>query len=147
MKHVKEFETKKYDQVEILDELINVNPLHETHDFYIFIGRDDFEEAENGMYKKILEIENMVKITPDVQSINAMNGLEMRVRFQQDSNLYHIWLPKEIEEDVSGKGSQSIESWLVDLIDKHKMKGDDEYGKQIYREIASRKGDSKKYNL
>ena len=127
--------------------MIKTNPLHKTHDFYIFIGRNDFEEAENGMFKKKLEIENMVKITPDVQSLSAMNGLELRARFQQDSTIYHIWLPKDIEEDVSGKGSQSIEPWLVDLIDKHKMKGGDEHGKEIYRRIISRKGDLEKFNL
>jgi len=147
MKHIKEFETKKDDQVDILRDLLMENPLYEDNDFYLFIGRDEFKETENGMYKKVLDIENMVKITPDIQSIGAMKGLEMRARFQSESNLYHIWLPKELEEYVSGKSSQRIPSWLIDLIDKHKMKGVTTEGKKKYKDVLDRRKNIGKFNL
>ena len=166
MKHIKTFEKTwqerqeeeeikrekdKRKKIELLSDLLTANPLHKTHDFYIFIGRPDFREAKNGMYKKTLEIENMVKITSDIQSIGAMQGLEMRAKFQADSEIYHIWLPKEMKEDISGKGSQSMEPWLVDLINEHKRKGADNHGREIYKkaydEIYTRETDEEKYNL
>ena len=149
MKHLKTFEAKQSteEQIELLRDLLMENPQYETHDFYIFIGRNDFKEAEGGMYKKTLEIENMVKIIPDANSLGAMSGLEMRARVQTDSKLYHIWLPKEVEEEISGKGSESIEPWLVDLIDKHKGSGTDKQGKAVYNDVRQRKSDIGKYNL
>jgi hypothetical protein len=149
MKHLKTFEAKqsKEDQIELLKDLLMENPQYETHDFYIFIGRNDFKEEKDGRYKKTIEIENMVKITPDENSLGAMAGLDMRARFQTDSKIYHIWLPKELEDEVAGKGSNRIEPWLVDLIDKHKGSGADEQGKAIYKKVSSRKSDAERYNI
>lgn len=149
MRYIKNFEAKesKEDQVELLKDLLLENPAYDTHDFYIFIGRDEFKEDEDGRYRKSIEIENMVKITPDKSSISAMNGMEMRVRFNQDSSLYHIWLPKELEDEIEGKGSNSIEPWLVELINKYKMKGADSHGREVYKDVKQRKIDAEKYNL
>lgn len=131
MKHLKKFERygdkddklSKQAQIDVLEDLLKANPLSKDHDFYIFIGRNTFEEAKDGLYKKVLEIENMVKITPDANSIAAMSGVQLRAKFQPDSKLYHIWLPKELESEVSGKGSSRLERWVVDLIDKYKISG------------------------
>lgn len=145
MKHLKQFEVSKYN-LELFQELYDENPLKDTHDFYMFIASDKFEESENGLYKKVLNIENMVRITPNAESVSAANFLEMRARFQTDSKLYHIWLPKEIRKDVEGKGA-SIEPWLVELINKYKQRGSDEHSKQVYNDVVARKKDMKKYNL
>lgn len=138
------FEVSKYN-LDLFQELYDENPLKDTHDFYVFIAKHDFKEVENGLYKKALVIENMVRITPDEKSINAINMLELRARFQQDS-LYHIWLPKEIRSEVEGKGS-NIESWLAELIDKYKMKGSDEHGRQVYKDVLQRRKNIELYNI
>jgi len=155
MKYLKNFESKQDDEkkkkleddIQLLDDLINENPLNKDHDFYIFLAKDDFKESDGGMYKKTLDIENMVKIKPDANSLASMKGLEMRKMFQHDVQLYHIWLPKELEDDVSGKGSNRIEPWLVDLIDTHKRKGTDEHGKKVLKDVRQRNKDIEKYNL
>jgi phage head maturation protease len=152
MKHIKTFETKedekkkeKY-QVELFAELLNENPLNEDHDFYMFIAKESFTEEKGGLYKKTIEIENMVRMTPDIQSIMASKGLEMRARFQHDSYIYHIWLPKELREEVEGKGI-NLDPWLVELIDKYKMKGGDSHGRQVYNDVVDRKNNISKFNI
>lgn len=149
MKYLKTFEKRSEEvQADLLADLLSENPLSETHDFYIFLGGEKFVEDENGKYDKKLDIENMVRITPDVQSIGAMKGLQMRAMFQQGVKLYHIWLPQEIRDDIEGKGSNSLDSWLVDLIDKYKRRGDPTgEGKKVMNEVKQRKEDAKKYNL
>jgi len=148
MKHLKTFEArwKPEEQVDLFAELLNENPLSEDNDFYMFIAKDTFKEAKGGLYKKTLEIENMVRMTPDVQSIMASKGLEMRAMVQIDSKLYHIWLPKDIRSMVEGKGT-NLESWIVDLIDKYKMRGTTEEGKKIYRNVVDRQKNVVKYNI
>jgi len=147
MKHIKKFETKEEDEDELLADLLAENPDNETHDFYIFLASEKFEEAENGLYKKTIAIENMVRITGDKQSVNAMQMLQMRARLQHDAILYHIWLPKEIREDVEGKGS-NIEPWLAELINKYKRRGDPTgEGRKILNDVKQRRKDIKKYNL
>lgn len=154
MKYIKTFEitseeqkAKDLDRIDLLRDLLQQNPDHETHDFYIFIGREDFKEEKNGLYKKSIEIENMVRITPDASSVTAMAGLEMRARFKHDSKLYNIWLPIEIREEVEGKGSSSLDPWLVDLINKHKSSGGDQQSRDIYQNTLQRRKDTSKYNL
>lgn len=146
MKYIKKFESNDDmdEKVGILTDLIKENPNHKTHDFYIFLARDDFKEAKDGLYKKTIEIENMVRITPDAHSVGSIQGMEMRARFSPESTLYHIWLPKEIRSEVEYNGSNSMEDWLVDLINKHKMRGGDEYGKKVYKDVLNRREEDKK---
>lgn len=146
MKHIKKFETKD-EESELLADLISENPMSKTHDFYIFLASDKFEETENGLFKKVLSIENMVRIKGRKQSVGAMQMLQMRAGFQHDAILYHIWLPKEIRKDVEGKGS-NIESWLAELINKYKRRGDPTgEGRQVLQDVQQRREDIKKYNL
>lgn len=145
MKHLKKFESEE-DQVELLSDLIKENPLSEDHDFYMFIAGEHFSETKNGLYKKTIEIENMVRITPDKKSISAAKGLEMRIKFQHNSALYHIWLPQDIRELVEGKGS-NLEPWLVDLINKYKQRGADAHGIKVLKDVKQRKKDITKYNI
>lgn len=147
MKHLKKFEAtleereaeeieKKETQLEILKTSLDENPMSEDNDFYIFLASDKFEEDKDGRYIKTLDIENMVRITADQQSIGAMQGLTRRSRFQQGVKMYSIWLPKDLRDDVEGKGSLSLESYLVDLINKYKQEGSTDEGKQKYQKIA-----------
>jgi hypothetical protein len=156
MKYIKKFEKtmnpsseeKNKEMEEIFREIYDENPLKDDNDFYLFIGRNDFKETKDGLYKKTLEIENMVRISPDdKQSIGAMWGLQIRAIFQNNSNLYHIWLPKELKEFIEGKGSNRIDEWLLDLIDKYKVKGSDEHGAKVKEDVIKRREDMKKYNL
>jgi hypothetical protein len=146
MKHLKKFEVSQ-NTVDLFKDIYDENPNKDTHDFYMFIAHPDFIETEGGLYKKTIDIENMVRITPDEKSLSAANFLELRARFQNDSTLYHIWLPKELRKEIEGKGSGSIEEWLIDLIDKHKMRGSDEHGRQVAKDVKRRKEDIEKYNL
>ena len=147
MKHIKKFEAKD-EEDELLADLLAENPDSETHDFYIFLASEKFEKAEKGLYKKTIDIENMVRITGNKESVGAMQMLQMRARFQQDTNLYHIWLPQEIREDVEGKGGNNIEPWLAELINKYKRKGDSTgEGRKVLQDVMKRREDMKKYNL
>ena len=143
MKYIKTYE--KLEDSELLGDLLSENPLSETHDFYIFLAGEKFEKDENGKYDKKLDIENMVRITPN--SVGAMKGLEMRAKFQQGVRLYHIWLPQEIRDDVEGYGS-NLEPWLVELIDKYKRRGDPTgEGKKVMNDVIQRREDINKYNV
>ena len=103
----KEKKEKTKDQVELMGEIFDENPMYKDHDLYMFVGRDEFKEDEDGRYTKSLEIENMVEITPnDESSLSVGWGLNMRAR-AQGGKVYHIWLQKGISELVSGKGSGS----------------------------------------
>ena len=149
MKHVKHFEAnnkKVDDQLQLFKDLLNENPLSKDHDFYAFIAKESFKETKDGLYKKTLGIENMVRMSPDIQSISAMKGLEMRAMVQHDSHLYHIWLPIEFRDQVEGKG-QNLDSWVVELIDKYKMTGSTEEGRRITKDVRQRRTDMNKYNL
>lgn len=158
MKNIKTFENywekeenerqeKRKDNEELAREILAENPMSKEHDLYMFVGRDEFKEEKDGRYTKSLEIENMVKVTPEDAGVTGW-GLSMRAQVQ-GGKVYHIWLPKEVEEMVSGKGSSSLEPWLVDLINKHKQTG----GKKVdnidqrLKDIRQRRNDAKKFNL
>ena len=89
----------------------------------------------------------MVRITPDFHSVSSMAGLQIRSKFQIDSKLYQIWLPKGVRDDVEGKCSSDMETWLVELIDKNKKFGSDEHGKKVYNDTVQRRKDISKFNI
>lgn len=148
MKYLKTFEKiSMEEQIELLNDLINENPLHKDNDFYMFIGRNEFKEDIDGRFRKTLEIERMIKITPDEKSINLMNGLRKRSLFQTDSKLYNIWLPKFMEDDVVFKGSHDLDDNIIEIIDKYKNQGSDQHGKDVFNNVQQRRTNIKKYNL
>lgn len=155
MKHVKTYENKaeeerlkkEQENIDILDDLLKTNPLHKDNDFYIFIASDKFIETKNGLYKKYLDIEKMVRITPDSESLGAMQGLQMRARFQSDSKLYHIWLPIEFRDQIENKGTNSMDDYMIDLINKYKKYGSDDQGRKAVKDVKQRIEDIKKYNI
>ena len=140
MKHIKHLEQNVEYSPDLLWELLNENPLSKDNDFYLFIGKDDFKEDKGGLYKKTLYIERMVRITPDQNSIQSMKGMELRARFQFDSKLYHIWITKDIRDEVEGKGSDEMDDIIVDLISKYKKENvADKHGKEVFNDVISRK--------
>lgn len=140
MKHIKHLEQNVEYSPDLLWELLNENPLSKDNDFYLFIGKDDFKEDKGGLYKKTLYIERMVRITPDQNSIQSMKGMELRARFQFDSKLYHIWITKDIRDEVEGKGSDDMDDIIVDLISKYKNENvADKHGKAVFNDVISRK--------
>lgn len=148
MKYLKTFEKiSMEEQIELLNDLINENPLHKDNDFYMFIGRNEFKEDIDGRFRKTLEIERMIKITPDEKSINLMNGLRKRSLFQTDSKLYNIWLPKFMEDDVVFKGSHDLDDNIIEIIDKYKNQGSDQHGKDVFNNVQQKRTNIKKYNL
>ena len=138
---------ERKDKVELFQDLLDENPLSKENDFYLFLARDEFKETKDGLYQKTIEIENMVRMSGDENSLGSMQGLQMRAMFQHDCKLYHIWLPKDLRNQLDHKGSNSIEPWLVELINKYKRIGSDQHGKDVYKEILTRRENIKKCNL
>lgn len=133
---IKKFENfRGFDEIEVFKNIYNENPNKDTHDFYVFLANDEFVKDDDGRYNKVLGIENMVRITPDKESLGAIKGMNLRKSFQHDLSMYHIWLPKDVRKDVEGKGYSSIEPWLLDLIDKHSQNKPDSHGKQVVDDV------------
>jgi len=150
MKHVKAFESlteKEQEKVDLLADLMSRNPKSEDNDFYIFLAKDTFKETKGGLYKKELEIENMIRITPDYHGLFSIHGLEMREKFQIDSKIYHIWLPKEMRTDIEGKSDGDMKPWLLKMINKNKSYGADEYGKKVYKDAIDMRKNASKFNI
>jgi hypothetical protein len=147
MKHIKKFESRE-DNVELLGDLLEENPLSIDHDFYIFLASEAFIPVKD-LFKKGINIENMIRIQADSNSVAAMSMLDMRARFQGGTTLYHIWLPKDLRDSVEGKGGKSLEPWLVELINKYKGRGSgsDTEGKRIMKDVIQRRKDINNYNL
>ena len=96
----------------------------ETHDLFVFIGRDKFVEKEDGSYRKSLEVENFLKTNiynpEDLQMINMM---KMRSRYQGGgSNVYMIWMPKDIFEEEKDSYTEEEISDFIDVINQKKTR-------------------------
>ena len=128
MIYLKTFEDKDNEMheiaVEIFKEQYRKCPDIETHDLFVFIGKEGFKEVKGGLYKKILEIEKMNKIDPDEQGYNSIIGMMMRAKFTAFSNTtskaYFIWFPKSGVNLVEDKSSDVMDIGLIELIDKNK---------------------------
>jgi len=96
----------------------------DSHDLFVFIGRDKFVEKEDGSYRKTLEVENFLKINiynpEDLQMINMM---KMRSRYQGGgSNVYMIWMPKDIFEEEKDSYTEEEISDFIDVINQKKTR-------------------------
>lgn len=93
----------------------------EENDVFVFIGRPKFVETSDGNYRKTLEIERLVKVDRFKGEDHQMIGM-MKVRASAqggDSEVYQVSLPKDA---FSEKDLDNPPSWLVELINKHKIK-------------------------
>jgi len=95
----------------------------DSHDLFVFIGRDKFVEKEDGSYRKTLEVENFLKIdiynTEDLQMINMM---KIRVRSQIGSDVYMIWIPKDFFDEEKDSYTEEEISDFIDVINQKKTR-------------------------
>lgn len=92
-----------------------------NNDCYIFIARDGFKEMENGDYKKFLDIENMFKVDIyNEDTYRTINQMRLRTRFNNDSSLYMLWLPKDFFHNQKERIKPN--DYQLELIDKYKVK-------------------------
>lgn len=89
-------------------------------DCYVFIARKDFIENEDGTYTKTISVENMVNIDIyDPKSYQTINMMRLRTRFNTDTDLYMIWLPKDFFHSDKNKIPNEYQ---LKIIDKYKKK-------------------------
>jgi hypothetical protein len=96
----------------------------ESHDLFVFVGRDKFVEKEDGSYRKTLEVENFLKLNiynpEDLQMINMM---KIRARMQGGgSEVYMIWMPKGIFEEEKDSYTEEEISDFIDVINQKKTR-------------------------
>jgi hypothetical protein len=92
-------------------------------DVYVFAASDKFEENEDGSFRKLLNIETLVKIDPKDPNVSSMiSMMKMRATLQQTVVYFIKTIPGLM---FGGKetiyGSELTEEEL-DLINKHKTK-------------------------
>jgi hypothetical protein len=121
----------KYNSKEIdkMCSLINMN-LQKTpetierdknNDCYLFIARRGFREREDGSYEKFLDIENMFKVNIyDESTYQTISMMRLRTRFNSESSLYMIWLPKDFFHSENERIQPN--DYQLELIDKYKEK-------------------------
>lgn len=95
----------------------------DSHDLFVFIGRDKFVENEDGSYRKTLEVENFLKINiynpEDLQMVNIM---KLRARSQGGSEVYMIWIPKDFFDEEKDSYTEEEISDFIDAINQKKTK-------------------------
>jgi len=93
----------------------------EENDCLVFNASYEFIENDQGLFKKQLNIEKLMKVdiydTTDLQIINMM---KMRSRFQQDVETYFIWVPKGSFDGYIE--TNDIPDYILELIDKKKTR-------------------------
>ena len=96
----------------------------ETHDLFVFIGRDKFVEKEDGSYRKTLEVENFIKINIyNPEDLQMANMMKMRARMQAGgSEVYIIWMPKDVFEEEKDSYTQEEISDYIDVINQKKTR-------------------------
>ena len=95
----------------------------QSHDLFVFIGKDEFVKNDDDSYRKKLGIENFVKMNiynpADLQSINMM---KIRARYQM-AEVYMIWMPKGwAKEDKDSYMPSEIPDGILKLIDNKKTR-------------------------
>ena len=149
-KYIKTFESyvEGVDDEDLFRTTYYENPLSTTHDMYSFIYRDGFKELESGDYRKTIEIEKMVKITPNSEGLGNMKGLKMRAMVDtQNNKVGVIWWFKDAEDMINNKGSQDMDLYLIELIDKHKSDTNDSQGRDVFKNVKNRLKNTKKYGI
>ena len=133
-RRIKTFENyvEGVDDKELFKEFYNNNPLSKTHALYAFIYSEGFKETENGLYKKTMDIEKMHRIKPD--TVSDLHGMKLRSSIT-GQNLGVIWWPKDATELVDDKGTDELEQWVIDTIEKHKSNKPLENSSEIFNDI------------
>lgn len=96
----------------------------ENYDLYVFLANYEFVENEDGSYSRKLIIWSLIKT--DLYNQKDLERVEMmkfRSRFNPDTSVYMIWMPKGIfEENKSSYSPSEIPDYLLKLIDEKKTK-------------------------
>jgi len=124
------------DNKEFIEDLYYANPLYKTHDFFVFIYTYDFKKLNNNNYKRVLDIENMHKVTPD-NYIDVM-GMNIRARVEK-KKIGTIWWPKELSDLINGKSSNDMDLYIIDMIEKYMIIKNDAISKEIFKKIYDKK--------
>lgn len=93
----------------------------EENDCLVFNASYQFIETDGGVYKKVLNIERIIKIDIyDVADLKMVNMMKMRTRFQNDLETYMIWVPKSSFDEYIE--SNEFPDYILDLIDQKKSR-------------------------
>lgn len=95
----------------------------EYYNIYAFIGYPDFIELDDGMHKKTLGIENLVKIDKyDSSSLSQVPMMKIRAQAQGDqTKVWAVYIPKHMwDEDYAY--NKDIPDDLREFIDENKFK-------------------------
>lgn len=139
----KQFENSNVTTEELWQALYNENPLHETHDFYGFLYSDGFKDIGSGNYRKVLDIEVMVKLTYE-KGYKILNSMTLRSKYAI-KNIGTIWWPKESIDLIDSKSTSDMDFYIIELIEKHMNKRND--GLSIYKKVKDRLQKRKDFNL
>lgn len=101
------------------------NPNYESSDLVAVLVEDDFVEQEDGSYKKEYGLQsNIMKITPDKQSYNALGGMQIRKQFQGTPITFVLhWVSKDLSDDMIDdirRGGEEGRFMLKTLVDHFK---------------------------
>jgi hypothetical protein len=102
------------------------NRLRTSYSF-VFNGKYEFVEQDNGSYKKELSIEMFCKIdTTDPGDLQSVSMMKFRARSQGDLETYLIWIEKDIIDEILGEGDafpgSDLPDYLISAIDSNKTK-------------------------
>lgn len=93
----------------------------EENECLVFNASYEFIENDQGLFKKKLNIERLMKVDIyDASDLQIINMMKMRSRFQQDVETYFIWVPKgSFDEYIE---TNDIPDYILELIDKKKTR-------------------------
>jgi len=92
----------------------------EQSDLYVFNGKFEFVEGDDGRYSKELSIERMLRINRfELNDNETVAMMKMRARFQEGVDTYIVWINKDVMEMFGGEGQKSWSN--DDLPDYFKM--------------------------
>jgi hypothetical protein len=95
-------------------------------DTYVFVGSDEFKETRKGSYKKVFDIERLMKVSVDDWKDTRDYGLGatikmMRLRASSNNKqLYKISTHKGLLDDYDGETGSEIPDYILMSIDQKK---------------------------
>lgn len=95
-------------------------------DTYVFVGSDEFKETRKGSYKKVFDIERLMKVSVDDWKDTRDYGLShiikmMRLRASSNNKqLFKISAHKGLLDDYDGETGSEIPDYILMSIDQKK---------------------------
>jgi antitoxin component YwqK of YwqJK toxin-antitoxin module len=96
-------------------------------DIYVFVGSDEFKETRNGLYKKVFDIERLMKVSVDDWKDTKDYGRNkdeiwwMRLRASSNNKqLYKISAHKGLLDEYDGETGSEIPEFILSAIDEKK---------------------------